>query len=236
MVEGHTVDTRIGKDRRQLAVADTLVLDITQNGLGALRRLVITHVHQVVRQRRRHSLGGARLAPRQVTLDICTSHALQLALDVCKRVIDGVGRAKLRQRGNQRTRATHAAHAVVLLTGIHVHARIVHDHLGNSGIYLVAIRAQRFAQIVRTFGKRCVIIRIEREACSTLNLIRIGHAVCLHGVIRRGIGLDGIRAGTIAGNVVGFVQFKRCAVHGLAQVIDLLHKQTVLNVRKVDHG
>ena len=77
---------------------------------------------------------------------------------------------------------------------------------------------------------------IEREACRTLNLIRIGHAICLHGVIRRGARLDGIRAGAIAGNGVGLVQIKRCAVDGLAQIIDLLHKQTVLDVRKVDHG
>ena len=236
LIKSHAVDARIGKDRRQLTVALATVLDIAQDGLGALRRLVIAHMHQVVRKRRRHTLGSTCLAPRQVTLDICTGHALQLALDVCKRVVDRVGRAKLRQRGNQRTRATHAAHAVVLLTGIHVHARIVHDHLGNGGIYLVAIRAHRFAQVVRTFGKRCVIIRIEREARSALNLIRIGHAICLHGVIRRGTRVDCIRAGAIAGNVLGLVQLKRRAVHGLAQVIDLLHKQTVLNVRKVDHG
>ena len=77
---------------------------------------------------------------------------------------------------------------------------------------------------------------IEREACSALNLIRIGHAICLHGVIRRGVGVNDIFAGAINGNVLGLVQLKRRAVHGLTQVIDLLHKQTVLNVRKVDHG
>ena len=96
MIKGHAVDARIGKDGRQLAVALATVLDIAQDGLGTLRRLVIAHMHQVVRQRRRHALGSARLAPRQVTLDICTSRALQLALDVRQRIIDRVGRAKLR--------------------------------------------------------------------------------------------------------------------------------------------
>ena len=104
LVKGHAVDTRIGIDRRQLAVARLAVLDIAQDGLGTLQCLVIAHVHQVVRQRRRHALGGALLAPRQVALGIYTSCTLQLALDVRKRVIDRAGRAKLRQRGNQRTR------------------------------------------------------------------------------------------------------------------------------------
>ena len=236
LVKSHTVDTRIGIDNRQLAVAGATVLDIAQDGLGTLRCLVIAHVHQVVRQRRRHAIGGALLAPRQVTLGICTSRALQFALDVRKRVIDGVGRAKLRKGGNERARAAHTAHAVALYAGVYVHARIVHDHLGDGGIYLVAIRAHRFTQVVRALDKGRMLCGIEREACCTLNLIRIGHAICLHGVIRRGAGLDGIRAGAIAGNVLGLVQIKRCAVHRLAQVIDLLYKQTVLYVREVDHG
>ena len=80
-----------------------------------------------------------------------------------------------------------------------------------------------------------MLCRIEREACSTLNVIRIGHAVCLHGVIRLGTRFNGIRAGAIAGNILGLVQLKRRAVHGLAQVVNLLHKQTVLNVGEVDH-
>ena len=134
MVKGHAVDARIGIDGRQLAVARLAILDIAQDGLGTLRCLVIAHVHQVVRQRRRHALGGALLTPRQVTLGICTSRALQFTLDVRKRVIDGVGRAKLRKGGNERTRAAHTAHAVVLLAGIYVHTRIVHDHLGDGGI------------------------------------------------------------------------------------------------------
>ena len=235
LVKGHAVDARIGKDRRQLAVALATILDIAQDGLGALCCLVIAHVHQVIFERRRHTVGGALLAPRQASAGI-NGRALQLALNVRKRVIDGTGRAKLRQRGNQRAWAAHTAHAVVLLAGIHVHTRIVHDHLGDGGIYLVAIRAHRFAQVVRTLDKGLLLCRIEREACGALNVIRIGHAVCLHGVIRRGAGLDGIRAGAIAGNVLGLVQIKRRAVHRLAQVVDLLHKQTVLNVRKVDHG
>ena len=152
-----------------------------------------------------------------------------------KRVVDGVGRAKLRQGSNQRTRATHTTHTVVHIAGIHIHARIIHNHLGNRAVNLIAIRAFRLTQVVRTLDKGCIICRIEWEACSALNVIRIGHAVCLHGVIRRGTGLDGIRAGTIAGNVLGLVQLKRRAVHGLAQVVNLLHKQTVLNVGEVDH-
>ena len=80
-----------------------------------------------------------------------------------------------------------------------------------------------------------MLCRIEREACSTLNVIRIGHAVCLHGVIRLGTRFNGIRAGTIADNALGFVQLKRRAVHGLAQVVNLLHKQTILDVGEVDH-
>ena len=234
MIEGHAVDTRIGKDRRQLAVALATVLDIAQDGLGALRRLVIAHVHQVVRQRRRYTLGGALLAPRQASAGV-NGRTLQLALDVRKRVVDRVRRAKLCQRGNQRTRAAHATHAVVHLTGIHVHARIVHDDLGNGGINLIAIRAQRFAQIVRTLDKGRMLCRIEREACSALNVIRIGHAVCLHGVIRLGTRFNGIRSRTIAGNVLGLVQLKRCAVHGLVQAVNLLHKQTILDVGEVDH-
>ena len=134
LVKGHAVDARVGIDRRQLAVARLAVLDIAQDGLGTLRCLVIAHVHQAVRKSRRHALGGARLAPRQVALGICTSRALQLALDVRKRVIDRVGRTKLRQRGNERARAAHAAHAVELIAGINVHTRVVHDHLGDGGI------------------------------------------------------------------------------------------------------
>ena len=76
LVKGHAVDTRIGIDRRQLAVARLAVLDIAQDGLGTLQCLVIAHVHQVVRQRRRHALGGALLAPRQVALGIYTSCTL----------------------------------------------------------------------------------------------------------------------------------------------------------------
>ena len=193
-------------------------------------------MHQVVRQRRRHALGGALLAPRQVTLGICTSRALQFALDVRKRVIDGVGRAKLRQRGNERTRAAHTAHAVVLLAGIHVHARIVHDHLGDGVVNLIAIRAYRLTQVVRTLDKGLMLCRIEREACGALNIIRIGHAVCLHGVIRLGTRFNGIGFRAIADNVLGLVQIKRRAVHRLAQVIDLLYKQTVLHVGEVDYG
>ena len=236
MIEGHAVDARIGKDRRQLAVALATVLDIAQDGLGALRRLVIAHVHQVIFERRHHALGGALLAPCQVALGICTSRALQLALDMRQCVIDRVGRTKLRQRGNQRTRAAHATHAVIHLAGIHVHTRIVHDHLGDGGIYLIAIRAYRLTQIVRTFDKGLMLCRIEREACGALNVIRIGHTVCLHGVIRLGTRFNGIRAGTIAGNVLGLVQLKRRAVHGLAQVVNLLHKQTILDIGEVNHG
>ena len=76
LVKGHAVDTRIGIDRRQPAVARLAVLDIAQDGLGTLQCLVIAHVHQVVRQRRRHALGGALLAPRQVALGIYTSCTL----------------------------------------------------------------------------------------------------------------------------------------------------------------
>ena len=99
----------------------------------------------------------------------------------------------------------------------------------------MAIWTYRLTQVVRTLDKRLMLCRIEREACSALNVIRIGHAVCLHGVIRRGAGFNGIRVGAIAGNVLGLVQLKRRAVHGLAQVVNLLHKQTVLNVGEVDH-
>ena len=229
LIEGHAVDARIGKDGRQLAVAVATVLDITQNGLGALHRLVIAHVH--VRQRRRH------LAPCQVSLGIYASCTLQLALDVRKRVVDGAGRAKLRQGSNQRTRAAHAAHTVVFafLAGIHVHARIVHDYLGNGVVNLITIRTFRLTQVVRTLDKGFVVCRIKWEACHTLNLIRIDRVLRLHGVIRLGTRFNGIRAGTIAGNVFGLVQLKRRAVHGLVQVVDLLHKQAVLNVGEVDH-
>ena len=81
-----------------------------------------------------------------------------------------------------------------------------------------------------------MVYGIEREARRVLNLIRVGQAIRLHGVIRRGARPNGIGARAIAGNVVCLVQLKRCAVDGLTQVVDLLHKQTVLNVRKVDHG
>ena len=80
-----------------------------------------------------------------------------------------------------------------------------------------------------------MLFRIEREACGTLNLIRIGRVLRLHGVIRLGTRLNGIRAGTVAGNVLGLVQLKRCAVHGLVQVVNLLHKQTILDVGEVNH-
>ena len=80
-----------------------------------------------------------------------------------------------------------------------------------------------------------MVFRIEWEACHTLNLIRIGRVLRLHGVIRLGVGSNGIRFRTIAGNVFGLVQLKRRVVHGLAQVVNLLHKQTVLNVGEVDH-
>ena len=234
LIKGHAVDARIGKDGRQLAVAVATVLDIAQDGLGTLRRLVIAHMHPVARKRRRHALGGARLAPCQVSVGV-NGRTLQLALNVRKRVVDGVGRAKLRQGSNQRTRAAHAAHTVAFLAGIHIHTRIVHDYLGYGVVNLMAIRAYRLTQVVRTLGKGCMLCRIEWEACSTLNVIRIGHAVCLHGVIRRGAGFNGICAGAIAGNVLGLVQLKRRAVHGLVQVVDLLHKQAVLNVGEVDH-
>ena len=141
-----------------------------------------------------------------------------------KRVVDGVGRAKLRQGSNQRTWAAHAEHIVAHHAGVHVYARIIHDYLGDSVVNLITIRAFRLTQVVRTLDKGCMLCRIEWEACSTLNVIRIGHAVCLHGVIRLGTRFNGIRAGTIAGNVLGLVQLKRCTVHGLAQVVNLLHK------------
>ena len=70
LIKSHAVDARIGKDRRQLTVALATVLDIAQDGLGALRRLVIAHMHQVVRKRRRHTLGSTCLAPCQVFLGI----------------------------------------------------------------------------------------------------------------------------------------------------------------------
>ena len=87
LIKSHAVDARIGKDGRQFAVALAIVLDIAQDGLGALRRLVIAHMHPVVRRTCR--------APCQVSVGVndCT---LQLALDVRKRVVDGIGRAKLR--------------------------------------------------------------------------------------------------------------------------------------------
>ena len=70
LIKSHAVDARIGKDRRQLTVALATVLDIAQDGLGALRRLVIAHMHQVVRKRRRHTLGSTCQAPCQVFLGI----------------------------------------------------------------------------------------------------------------------------------------------------------------------
>ena len=152
-----------------------------------------------------------------------------------KRVVDGIGRAKLRQRSNQRTRAAHTEHAVAFLAGIHIHTRIVHDYLGDGVVDLMAIWTYRLTQVVRALDKGRMLCRIEREACSTLNVIRIGHAVCLHGVIRLGTRFNGIRAGTIADNVLGLVQLKRRAVHGLAQVVNLLHKQTILDVGEVNH-
>ena len=124
MVKGHAVDARVGIDNRQLAIAVAAVLDIAQDSLGALRRLVIAHVPQV---------GGARLAPCQVSAGV-NGRALQLALDMRQRVIDRVGRTKLRQRGNERARAAHAAHIVELIAGINVHTGVVHDHLGDGGI------------------------------------------------------------------------------------------------------
>ena len=74
LIKGHAVDARIGKDGRQLAVALTTILDIAPDGLGALRCLVIAHVHQVIFERRRHALGGALLAPCQVSVGVndCT--------------------------------------------------------------------------------------------------------------------------------------------------------------------
>ena len=229
LIEGHAVDARVRIDSSQFAVALATFLDIAQDGLGALRRLVIAHVH--VRQRRLH------LAPCQVSLGIYASCTLQHALNVRKRIVDGVGRAKLRQGGNQRTRAAHAAHTVVFafLAGIHVHARIVHDYLGNGVVNLITIRTFRLTQVVRTLDKGFVVCRIKWEACHALNLIRIDRVLRLHGVIRLGTRFNGIRAGTIAGNVFGLVQLKRRAVHGLVQVVDLLHKQAVLNVGEVDH-
>ena len=80
-----------------------------------------------------------------------------------------------------------------------------------------------------------MLCRIEREACGTLNLIRIGRVLRLHGVIRLGARFNGIRAGTIADNVLGLVQLKLRVVHGPAQVVNLLHKQTILDVGEVDH-
>ena len=70
LIEGHAVDTCVGKDRRQLTVALATVLDIAQDGLGTLLRLVIAHMHQVARKRRRHTLGGTCLTPCQVSLGI----------------------------------------------------------------------------------------------------------------------------------------------------------------------
>ena len=226
LIKGHAVDARIGKDGRQLAVAVATVLDIAQDGLGTLRRLVIAHMHPVVRRTCR--------APCQVSAGV-NGRTLQLALNVRKRVVNGVGRAKLCQGGDQRTRAAHAEHAVAFLTGIHIHARTIHNHLGDSVVNLIAIRAYRLTQVVRTLDKGFVVYRIEWEACRTLNLIRIGRVVRLHGVIRLGTGLDGIRAGAIASNVLSLVQLKRRVVHGLTQVVNLLYKQTVLNVGEVDH-
>ena len=111
----------------------------------------------------------------------------------------------MRQGSNQRTRAAHTEHTVAFLAGIHIHTRIVHDYLGDGVVDLIAIRAYRLTQVVRTLDKGRMLIRIEREACSTLYVIRIGHAVCLHDVIRLGAGFNGIRAGAIAGNILGLV-------------------------------
>ena len=97
LVKSHTVDARIGINSRRLTVAIAAALNVLQNRLGTLRLLVVAHMHEVVRRR--------RLVPRQVAVGVCTSRALQLALNVRKRVIDRAGRAKLCQRGNQRTRA-----------------------------------------------------------------------------------------------------------------------------------
>ena len=204
LIEGHAVDTRIGIDSRQLAVAIATVLDIAQDGLGALRRLVIAHVHQVVRQRGRYALGGALLAPRQASAGV-NGRTLQLALDVRKRVVNRIGRAKLRQGGNQRTWATHAEHAVAYHAGIHIHTRIVHNHLGDGVVNLIAIRAYRLTQVVHTLDKGFGVFRIEWEARRALNLIRIGRVVRPHGVIWLGTRFNGIRAGTIAGNILGLV-------------------------------
>ena len=218
LIEGHAVDARVRIDSSQFAVALATFLDIAQDGLGALRRLVIAHVH--VRQRRLH------LVPCQVSLGIYASASctLQHALNVRKRVVDGAGRAKLRQGGNQRTRAAHAAHAIVLFAGVHVYARIVHDYLGNGVVNLITIRTFRLTQVVRTLDKGFVVCRIKWEACHTLNLIRIGRVLRLHGVIRLGTRFNGIRTGTIADNVLGLVQLKLRVVHGPAQVVNLLHK------------
>lgn len=172
--------------------------------------------------------------PCQVSVGV-NGRTLQLALDVRKRVVDGAGRAKLRQGSNQRTRAAHAEHTVAYLAGIHIHTRIIHNHLGDSIVNRIAIWTFRLTQVVRTLDKGFVVFRIEWEACHTLNLIRIGRVLRLHGVIRLGVGFNGIRFRTIAGNVFGLVQLKRRAVHGLVQVVDLLHKQAVLNVGEVDH-
>ena len=226
LIKGHAVDARIGKDGRQLAVALATILDIAQDSLGTLRRLVIAHMHPVVRRTCR--------APCQVSVGV-NGRTLQLALDVRKRVVDGAGRAKLRQGSNQRTRAAHAEHTVAYLAGIHIHTRIIHNHLGDSIVNRIAIWTFRLTQVVRTLDKGFVVFRIEWEACHTLNLIRIGRVLRLHGVIRLGVGFNGIRFRTIAGNVFGLVQLKRRAVHGLVQVVDLLHKQAVLNVGEVDH-
>ena len=204
LIKGHAVYARVRIDSSQLVVALATVLHIAQDGLGTLRRLVIAHMHQVARKRRRHALGGTCLAPCQVSVGV-NDRTLQLTLDVRKRIVDGIGRAKLRQGGNQRTRAAHAEHTVAFLAGIHIHTRIVHDYLGDGVVNLMAIWTYRLTQVVRTLDKGRMICRIEREACGTLYVIRIGHAVCLHGVIRRGAGFNGIRAGAIAGNILGLV-------------------------------
>ena len=70
LVQGHAVDARVGKDGRQLTVARATVLDIAQDRPGSLRRLVVAHVHQVVCQRGRRALGGARLTPRQIAAGV----------------------------------------------------------------------------------------------------------------------------------------------------------------------
>ena len=70
LIEGHAVDARVRIDSSQFAVALATFLDIAQDGLGALRRLVIAHVH--VRQRRLH------LVPCQVSLGIYASASCTL--------------------------------------------------------------------------------------------------------------------------------------------------------------